>query len=105
MNIIRRIFNKQLTNILTISTLFITNCAFAQSSESPVGQGLGYIVNSLIYGTDGTVLAVIAFAGTGIAALYHKIHWSIFVGVVAAIALIFGAPAVVSGIKSLVSTG
>jgi type IV secretory pathway VirB2 component (pilin) len=103
MNLILGKLNKYLIKSFPVALLLLENYAYAQSSESPVGQGLGYIVNAFIYGTDGTVLAVIAFAGSGIAALYHKIHWSVFVGVVAAISIIFGAPAIVSGIKSLVS--
>lgn len=88
----------------TLLGLMISKSAFADASESPVGEGLSYFINAVVYGTDGVVIATIAVAGVGIACLKHRIEWVYFFYTVAGIAIVFGAPAIVQGIKSLVHT-
>jgi len=98
---LKSLINKNI-NWITMLVLYLApKIAFAQSSESPVGQGLSYITNAL-YGTDGVVICTIAIMGVGLLCLAHKLEWTFFIKTVAGVALLFGAGEIVSGIQSLV---
>lgn len=103
----RNIFNniKHFTlQIFSTSTLFISTCAFAQTSESPVGQALSYAYNTYVLGTDGIIVSSLALTGVGFAWFkFHAVELRTVFIVVGAIGLVFGAPHLVQAIKSAVS--
>jgi type IV secretion system protein VirB2 len=70
-------------------------------ADTPVNKGLGYITDALLGGT-GITIATLAMMGTGLACLFHKMEWKFFGYTVAGIGIVFGAPAIVSAIVSLV---
>ena len=88
-------------SMLAILSLLSPN-VFAEGGESPVGEGLGYVINNVVYGKDGEIISIIAVAAVGIACLAHKLEWMYFFILIGGIAFIFGAPEIVSGIKALI---
>lgn len=90
-----------LFSLTTTSIFLFPNIAFAYGSETPVGQGLGYIIEAM-YGTTGMAIATIAIMGVGIACLGRAIEWKWLLCTIGGVAVIFGAGAIVSGIKTLV---
>jgi type IV secretory pathway VirB2 component (pilin) len=80
---------------------FMPNLAFAQS-ESPVGEGLGYIINTLIDGQDGIILATLAIACVGVLCFTHHLEWKRLFQTIGGIAIVFGASSIAEGIKALV---
>ena len=87
---------------LIFSGVILSKTAWADSSESPVGEGLSYFINTVVYGTDGVVIATIAIAGVGIACFKGALEWKYLFYTVGGISIVFGAPAIVQGVKSLV---
>lgn len=74
---------------------------WAQMGETPVSQGLGYIITALT-GATGITIATLAIMAAGLMCLFHKAEWKIFGYTIASIALVFGATTIVNGIHSLV---
>lgn len=95
---------KLLPSFLSITSIFfslIPNIAFAYGSETPVGQGLSYIIEAM-YGSTGMAIATIAIMGVGIACLGRAIEWKWLLCTIGGVGVIFGAGAIVNGIKMLV---
>jgi type IV secretory pathway VirB2 component (pilin) len=90
-----------LSFISILCLLLLPNIAFAAGGDTPVGQGLGYIKDALL-GTTGMMIATLAVMSMGLACLFHKLEWKYFGYTVAAIAIVFGAPAIVDGVVKLV---
>lgn len=88
-------------SLTTVSIFLFPNITFAYGSETPVGQGLSYIIEAM-YGTTGMAIATIAIMGVGIACLGRAIEWKWLLCTIGGVAIIFGAGAIVSGIKTLV---
>jgi len=76
-------------------------CAFAESGETPVSEGLQYIIDAM-FGATGIAIATIAIIVVGLLCLGHYLEWKRLAQIVGGIAIIFGASAIVSGITSLV---
>lgn len=79
---------------------FIPSIAFADG-ETPVSEGLGYVLNAM-YGETGITLATLAIMVVGLLCLNHRLEWKWLVVTISGIAIIFGAPAIVKGIVSLI---
>lgn len=97
-----------MNNFSTKAAHYVTGLLFFPFStnvlangDTPVGSGLSYITDALLGGT-GMTIATLAMMGTGLACLFHKLEWKFFGYTVAAIGIIFGAPAIVNSIVSLV---
>jgi type IV secretory pathway VirB2 component (pilin) len=96
------IVTKCYSSVSFILTIFlIPNLAFAQS-ESPVGEGLSYIINTFIDGQDGIILATIAIACVGVLCFAHHLEWKRLFQTIGGIAIVFGASSIAEGLKALV---
>lgn len=71
------------------------------SGETPVGEGLGYIMNAM-YGATGVAIATLSVMIVGLLCLGHVLKWSSLAYTIMGISIIFGASAIVKGILSLV---
>jgi type IV secretory pathway VirB2 component (pilin) len=86
--------------LLSLFALF-PSLTFAGGGETPVSQGLGYILTAM-YGATGIAIATIAVMIIGLLCLSHVLKWSALGYTIMGISIIFGAGAVVRGISSLV---
>lgn len=91
-----------LIKFLSSILLLVPITAFAFGGDTPVSQGLSY-VTSAMYGSTGIALATIAIIAIGVCCYFHVLEWKRFIQTIAGIAIVFGAPAIVSGVISLVS--
>jgi type IV secretion system protein VirB2 len=82
---------------LSLSAASIPVLAFAQTSPFETGA------NSLVTfaTTIGTPIAVLVIIGLAIVAAVGKISWGWVIGAIVGIAAIFGAPSIVSWIRSM----
>jgi type IV secretory pathway VirB2 component (pilin) len=87
-------------NQLAMLAIFIPFFAYAAGGDSPVGSGLGWLISQM-YGTTGVALATLAIIAVGLLCLIHRIEWKYFILTVSGIAIVFGAGAIVTAIKSL----
>lgn len=71
------------------------------SGETPVGDGLSYIMNAM-YGATGVAIATLAVMIVGLLCLGHVLKWSALAYTIMGISIIFGAGAIVKGIVSLI---
>ncbi len=69
--------------------------------ETPVGNGIGYIIDALT-GTTGKAIATLSVMCVGLACLGHYVKWTIFFVVIVGVAIIFGAQLIVEGITQYV---
>jgi type IV secretory pathway VirB2 component (pilin) len=75
---------------------------FAQGvGDTPVSQGLGYIMNAM-YGATGVAIATMAVMVVGLLCLGHVLKWSALGYTIMGISIIFGAGGIVHGITSLI---
>ena len=85
-----------------ISLLILTPVvAFARGGETPVSQGLTYIIDA-ITGTTGITIATLALMSVGLACLYHKLEWKAFGYTVAIMSIVFGARPIVDAVASYI---
>lgn len=82
--------------------LLIPSVAFADGGQSPVGEGISYLINQM-YGADGVAIATVAVMGVGLLCLMHVLEWKRLMQTLIGISFIFGAGALVSAIQSVVS--
>ncbi|WP_218814692.1 TrbC/VirB2 family protein [Rickettsiella endosymbiont of Dermanyssus gallinae] len=80
--------------------LFFPSLSWAYGGETPVSQGLSYIIDA-IFGTTGIALATVSVFGVGIACAYHYFEWKIFWQTLLGISVMFGADGAVRVIHSL----
>lgn len=80
--------------------LLLPSLVFA-SGDTPVSQGLQYIINAM-YGATGAAIATIAVMVVGLFCLGHVLKWSALGYTIIGISIIFGAGAIVSGVLSLI---
>jgi len=83
-----------------MSAALLPGLVFA-GGETPVSEGLGYIVNAM-YGATGITIATIAVMIVGLLCLGHFLKWSVLGFTIMGISIIFGSGAIVKGIVSLV---
>ena len=89
------------------SILFIPVAAQAQSTADPAGSGpivaaLGWLEGTLL-GNVATAVAVIAVAMVGFMMLTGRLNWRFGATVIIGCFVLFGASAIVSGIRSTAS--
>jgi len=70
------------------------------SGETPVSQGLQYVINSLT-GKTGIAIATISVMVIGLLCLGHFLRWVMLGYTIMGISIIFGAKTIVTGILSL----
>jgi len=90
----------RLTKIQLILFYLFSNAAFA-NGETPVSDGLRYIVNAM-YGATGIAFATISVMIVGLLCLGHFLKWTILGYTIIGISIIFGAGSIVSGIVSMI---
>lgn len=90
----------KLKKIVPYFLLLFPLVAFA-NGETPVSQGLSYIINAM-YGTTGVAVATLSVMVTGLLCLGHVFKWTTFGYVVLGIGLVFGAGPIVNGIISYI---
>jgi type IV secretory pathway VirB2 component (pilin) len=79
---------------------FFPSLALA-GGETPVGDGLQYIISSM-YGATGVAIATIAVMVVGLLCLFSLLRWVMLGYTVVGISIIFGAGAIVNGITSFI---
>ena len=83
--------------VLTFVTLVATDAAYAQSVLGKADSFLQKIVDALT-GTTGKLVSTIAVVAVGLAAVFGRIEWTKALIVLAGIAIIVGAPQLVSAL-------
>lgn len=81
--------------------LLFPSLTFANGGETPVGDGLSYIMSAM-YGATGIAVATISVMIVGLLCLGHVLKWSALGYTIMGISIIFGAGSIVKGITSLV---
>ncbi|HTM64586.1 MAG TPA: TrbC/VirB2 family protein [Gammaproteobacteria bacterium] len=85
---------------LSAFSFLASGAAFA-GGETPVSEGLRYIINAM-YGATGVTLATLSVMIVGLLCLGHFLKWSTLGYTIMGISIIFGAGSIVNGILSLV---
>ena len=78
----------------------ISPCAAFAGGETPVGDGLNYIINAM-YGETGIAVATLAVMIVGLLCLAHMLRWAVLGYTIMGVSIIFGADSIVRGITSL----
>lgn len=97
---------KTLRNVVTGFALVVAAPLFAQAvTLDPAGSGaisgaLGWIQGTLL-GSVATAVAVIAVASVGLLMLTGRMNWRFGASVVLGLFILFGAGAIVGGIRSV----
>jgi type IV secretory pathway VirB2 component (pilin) len=94
-------FSQSILKMSILAATLLPILAFASNGETPVSEGLSYIVSAM-YGATGIAIATIAVMIVGLLCLFHFLNWSALGKTIIGISLVFGAGAVVNGIVSLV---
>jgi len=81
--------------------LFLFPLAVMANGETPVSDGLSYIITAM-YGATGITLATISVMIVGLLCLFHMLRWSVLGYTLIGISIIFGAGGIVAGITSLI---
>lgn len=89
-------------NIFTLFILTALPALVFAGGETPVSEGLGYIINAM-YGATGVGIATISVMIVGLLCLGHFVKWSVLGYTIMGISIIFGAGSIVSGIISFIS--
>lgn len=93
-------FGGRLARRTTLAAALLTPAAvFAQAAGSPFETGANSLVT--FAQTIGTPIAALVIIGLAIAAAVGKVSWGWVVGALIGIAAIFGAPTIVSWIRTL----
>jgi type IV secretory pathway VirB2 component (pilin) len=89
----------RLVLLCALGAFFAPTGAFAQAAGSPFETGANSLVT--FAQTIGTPIAALVIIGLAIAAAVGKVSWGWVVGALIGIAAIFGAPTIVSWIRTL----
>jgi len=92
---------KKILPIFCNFVLLITPRAILASGDTPVGEGLTYIISAM-YGGTGIAIATLSIIAVGLLCLGHVLEWKSLVQTVCGAGIIFGAGAIVRGITALV---
>ena len=84
-----------LTVALFAAAMFVPDLASATATNSPMGSVLCKIV-SWLTGPTGKALATLAIIIIGVGALMGKVSWGMAIIVAIGIAIVFGAPTILS---------
>ena|SRR6185312_5560555 len=87
--------------LMLLFAFLLPTAAFAFGGDTPVSDGLKYITNAML-GTTGITIATISIIAVGIMCKLGVFEWKRFVQVIVGIGVVFGAPAIVSGVVSLI---
>ncbi len=99
----RKKFNKWCVLIgLCNSLMLIPIFAWAASGETPISEGGQYWLDAM-YGATGVTIATIAVTIVGLLCKFGRLGWMYFFGTISGICIVFGAPAIVTGVKSLIT--
>jgi type IV secretion system protein VirB2 len=90
---------RRLVVVGAIGALFTPVGVFAQAAGSPFETGANSLVT--FAQTIGTPIAALVVIGLAIAAAVGKVSWGWVVGAIVGIAALFGAPTIVSWIRSM----
>jgi type IV secretory pathway VirB2 component (pilin) len=90
---------RRLVLVGALGALFTPAGVFAQAAGSPFETGANSLVT--FAQTIGTPIAALVIIGLAIAAAVGKVSWGWVVGALIGIAAIFGAPTIVSWIRTL----
>src|SRR5579859_3001656 len=94
-----RVGGKAARRLVLTAPLFAPVAAFAQAAGSPFETGANSLVT--FAQTIGTPIAALIIIGLAIAAAVGKVSWGWVIGALVGIAAIFGAPTIVSWIRSM----
>lgn len=97
---IQRLLKIVTPTLFNLTLLFLPRLALADG-DTPVGQGLSYVINAM-YGTTGIVVATLSIMAVGLLCLGHVLEWKRLIQTIIGVAIIFGAGAIVKGIMALV---
>jgi type IV secretory pathway VirB2 component (pilin) len=98
-----RFFHAVRPLFFSCAMLILPRIVFADNGETPVSEGLGYVLDAM-YGATGMALAALAIIAVGVLCAAHVLEWKRLIQTVVGIAFIFGAPPIVKGIVSLIHT-
>src|SRR5580658_9056731 len=90
---------RRLVLVGTLVALFTPAGVFAQAAGSPFETGANSLVT--FAQTIGTPIAALVVIGLAIAAAVGKVSWGWVVGAIVGIAALFGAPTIVSWIRTM----
>jgi type IV secretory pathway VirB2 component (pilin) len=94
-----RKFARRRISLCAIAGLITPVVVFAQAAGSPFETGANSLVT--FAQTIGTPIAALVVIGLAIAAAVGKVSWGWVVGAIVGIAALFGAPTIVSWIRSM----
>ncbi|WP_218813339.1 TrbC/VirB2 family protein [Rickettsiella endosymbiont of Dermanyssus gallinae] len=87
---------------LTMSLfLFFPSLSWAYGGDTPVGQGLNYVIDA-VYGATGLAIATVAIIGMGLLCAGHYLEWKRFLQTLVGIAIMFGAGGVARALHSFI---
>jgi type IV secretory pathway VirB2 component (pilin) len=76
--------------------------SWAYGGDTPVSQGLNYVIDA-IYGATGLSVATVAIIGMGLLCAGHYLEWKRFLQTLVGIAIMFGAGGVARALHALTS--
>ncbi|WP_218813553.1 TrbC/VirB2 family protein [Rickettsiella endosymbiont of Dermanyssus gallinae] len=82
-------------------SLFFPSLSWAYGGETPVSQGLNWVID-FMYGGTGLAVATISIIAVGLLCVSHRIEWKYFIQTLIGIAVIFGASGIASTIHGLI---
>ena len=81
--------------------MFFPSLSWAYGGETPVSQGLNWVID-LMYGGTGLAVATISIIAVGLLCVSHRVEWKYFIQTLIGIAIIFGAGGIASTIHSVI---
>jgi len=99
---LRKPYLRFISNIVVCSLFVLPNLAFAIGGDTPVSQGLQYIIDAM-YGATGLSIATVAIIAVGLLCAGHYLEWKRLFQTVIGIGIIFGAGGVGAAIQMLIS--
>ncbi len=88
--------------LIIIFPFIFFSSAWAFGGDTPVSQGLNYVIDA-IYGTTGLAIATVAIIGMGLLCAGHYLEWKRFLQTLVGIAIMFGAGGVARALHALIS--
>ena len=89
-------------SLIVIFPFIFFSSAWAFGGDTPVSQGLNYVIDA-IYGTTGLAIATVAIIGMGLLCAGHYLEWKRFLQTLIGIAIMFGAGGVARALYALIS--
>lgn len=92
----------KLLYLLPVFLLVWPSAAFSIGGETPISQGLRYVIDAM-YGSTGAAAATVAVMIGGITCMFGWFDWKLFGKILVGCAIVIGAGAIVRELFSLVS--